>query len=201
MRLFVAAALMLSLAACSTDVRLSYTPPVNAFRSGPPVISVVNAVDQRKEAPNRLATIMGGFGNPLKILNTVQPVKDEVAAVFVQGLEARGLRQNDGRGPYRIDLTIRKFDADMIMGSTARIDIDLSLADSTGQQVYRDTASGQKSDFHFVATGVFASTEELQRLAQTLLNETVDQMLDKPALRQAISGKVTVPGVQPSGPS
>lgn len=187
-RVLLSGFLLLGLAACATDVRLNYTPSPNAFRSGPPVVSLVTATDQRKEAPNRLATIMGGFGNPLKIINTVRPVKDEVAAVFVQGLQTRGMRQEEGRGPVRMDLIIRKFDADMIMGSTARIDLDMVLLDATTNQViYKLTAADQKSDFHFVATGVFASVEDLQRLAQSLLDSTVDKMLDSYGFRDALA--------------
>lgn len=186
-RLLISAFLLLGLAACATDVRLNYTPSPTALRSGPPAVSLVTATDQRKEAPNRLATIMGGFGNPLKIINTVRPVKDEVAAVFAQGLQTRGMRQENGSGPVRMELTIRKFDADMIMGSTARIDLDMVLVDATTNQViYKTTAAEEKSDFHFIATGVFASVEELQRLAQSLLDSTVDKMLDSYGFREVL---------------
>jgi uncharacterized lipoprotein YajG len=176
-----------ALAGCATDASLSYTAPVNTFRTGPATVGMVTAVDQRKEAPNRLATIMGGFGNPLKILNTIRPVKDEVAAVFAQGLTARGFRRDDGQAPFRLELVVRKFDADMIMGSTARIDLDLNVVEArTGRTIYRDTVVDQRSDFAFFATGVFANIADLQKLAQTLLDATVDRMLDKPEFRAAI---------------
>jgi hypothetical protein len=101
---------------------------------------------------------------------------------------ARGLLQADGRGPFRIQLLIRKFDADMIMGSTARIDLDMAAIDQVSQQVvYQDTVSDQRSDFAFFATGVFANIEDLQKLAQTVLDATIDRMLDKPEFRAAIA--------------
>src|SRR5690348_7073158 len=91
-------------AACDTTSTLHYTPPANVARAGSPAIAGVTAIDHRKEAPNRLATIMGGFGNPLKTLDMANPVKDIVAAEFVDGLRARGLLAADGRAPYRIEL-------------------------------------------------------------------------------------------------
>ena len=173
---------------CTTSARLAYSPSTSVDRSSAPAIFAVGAVDQRKEAPHRLATIMGGFGNPLKYLDTADPVKDVVAGAFVDGLQARGLLSEDHHAPFRLDLVIRKFDADMIMGSTARIDMDLTLVNAgTSQPVYRDTIADERSDFAFFAVGVFASTDDLQKLAQTLLNATVDKMLDKPGFRAALT--------------
>jgi uncharacterized lipoprotein YajG len=178
----------IGLAACSNTVSdMRYTPPATVTRAAAPAVAMVMAVDQRKEEAHRLATIMGGFGNPLKTLDLSHPVKDEVAVAFTDGLRARGLLEPQGHGPFRIELFIRKYDADMIVGSTARIDLDMSVIDETTQQViYKDTVADQRSDSHFFATGVFASMDELQKLAQAVLDATVDQMLDRPAFRAAI---------------
>lgn len=177
---------VIALSACSnTTSDMHYTMPATVVRAAAPMVSGVTAIDQRKEEAHRLATIMGGFGNPLKTLDLARPVKDEVADAFAEGLRARGLLAD--QGPYRIELLIRKYDADMIMGSTGRIDLDLSVIDKASQQViYKDSAANERSDFHFFATGVFASMDELQKLAQDALDATVDQMLDKPAFRSAI---------------
>lgn len=178
----------MALAACSnTSSDMPYTPPAGLATVQDPVVASVTAIDHRKEEPHRLATIMGGFGNPLKTLDTTLPVKDEVAAAFTAGLRARGLLQPDGHAPYRIQLLIRKYDADMIMGSTARIDLDMDVIDQkTDQVVYHDTAVDQRSDFHFFATGIFASMDGLKKLSQDVLNATVDNMLDKPGFRSVI---------------
>ncbi|HWE74602.1 MAG TPA: hypothetical protein VG328_15680 [Stellaceae bacterium] len=181
----------IGLAACSnTTSDMRYTAPGTVARAAAPAISGVTAIDQRKEEAHRLATIMGGFGNPLKTLDLAKPVKDEVADAFTDGLRARGLLT--AGAPYRIELLIRKYDADMLMGSTGRIDLDMTVIDSASQQtIYKDSAQNERSDFHFFATGVFASMDELQKLAQEALDVTVDQMLDKPAFRTAI-GQHTV---------
>jgi uncharacterized lipoprotein YajG len=190
-RLFIVVFLsLIGLTACASNTTsgLSYAPPATVAATAAPTIAAVTATDQRKEAPNRLATIMGGFGNPLKVLDTPRPVKDEVAAAFTDGLRARGLLAGDGHAPLEVQLLIRKFDADMIMGSTARIDLDLTVIDQASHQVvYRDTATDQRSDFAFFATGIFADIKDLQKLAQTVLDATVDRMLDKPEFRAAIA--------------
>jgi hypothetical protein len=178
----------MGLAARSNTISsMPYTPPPGLAAIQEPVVASVTATDHRKEEPHRLATIMGGFGNPLKTLDTKLPVKDEVAAAFTAGLRDRGMLQTNGRAPYRIALLIRKYDADMIMGSTARIDLDMDVIDQASQKaIYHDTAVDHRSDFHFFETGVFASMDELKKLAQDVLNVTVDNMLDKPAFRAAI---------------
>jgi len=146
----------------------------------------VTATDQRKEEPTRLATIMGGFGNPLKTLDTAKPVKDEVATAFAAGLRARGLLAPSDQAPYRIELLVRKFDADMIIGRTARIDLGLSVLDTSGRTVYQDSATDSESETKFFETGVFADIADLQKMCEIVLNRTVDRMLDKPAFRAAI---------------
>lgn len=177
----------LALAACSnTTSDMRYTAPADVARAAAPAISGVTAIDRRKEEPHRLATIMGGFGNPIKTLDLAKPVSDEVADAFADGLRARGLL--GANGPYRIELLVRKYDADMLMGSTGRIDLDMSVIDkASGQVIYKDWAQNERSDFHFFATGIFADMNGLQKLAQEALDVTVNQMLDKPAFRAAIA--------------
>jgi hypothetical protein len=81
---------VIALSACSnTTSDMHYTMPATVVRAAAPVVSGVTAIDQRKEEAHRLATIMGGFGNPLKTLDLARPVKDEVADAFAEGLRAR----------------------------------------------------------------------------------------------------------------
>ena len=82
---------------------------------------------------------------------------------------------------------VRKFDADMILGRTARIDMTMFVVDQDGRAVFQDSAVDSQSDFKFFQTGVFADIDDLQVLAETVLNRTVDRMLDNPAFRAAIT--------------
>jgi uncharacterized lipoprotein YajG len=178
----------LVLGACSNTVAsLHYTPGVSFAVASVPSISGVTATDQRKEDPRRLATIMGGFGNPLKTLDTAKPVKDEVADAFEAGLRARGLLTPGGQLRYRVSLVVRKFDADMILGRTARMDLSMSVVDQAGRSIYEDSSVDSQSDFKFMQTGVFADIADLQALSQIVLDRTVDRMLDKAAFRAAVT--------------
>ncbi len=180
--------LLTALAACSNTVAsLHYTPPAPLWTAKVPSVGAVTATDQRREAPTRLATIMGGFGNPLKTLDTAKPVKDEVADAFTAGLRARGMLAPSDQAALRIDLLVRKFDADMIIGRTARIDLTMTVIDRDGLVVYQDSAVDSESDMKFMQTGVLADIGDLQMLAQTVLDRTVNKLLDNPNFRAALA--------------
>jgi hypothetical protein len=71
----------------------------------------------------------------------------------------------------------------------------MSVIDEATQQViYKDTVVDQRSDFHFFATGVFASMDELQKLAQMVLDATVDRLLDSPGFRASIERRAPPSG-------
>src|SRR5690348_65258 len=150
MRYLPSLAVAFTLCACSNTVAsLHYTPHAKAVAAVAPSIGAVTAIDQRKEAPTRLATIMGGYGNPLRTLDTAKPVKDEIADAFTEGLQVRGLLAINGQVPFQIVLTVRKFDADMIIGRTARIDLTMTVLDQAGRVVYQDSATDNQSDMKF----------------------------------------------------
>lgn len=181
--------LTLLLCACTSNTvsSLHYAPPPSADVAAVPSIGGVTSVDQRKEEPHRLATIMGGFGNPLKTLDTDKPVKDEVADAFTNGLRARGLLAESAQAPFRLALVIRKFDADMMIGRTGRIDLSMSVVDQAGHTVYEDSATDSESETKFFETGIFADIADLQKLCDIVLNRTVNRLLDKPEFRAAIA--------------
>src|ERR1700722_913919 len=130
---FLVIALMLALCACSNTVTsLNYVPRSPILPAATASIGAVTATDQREEAPTRLATIMGGLGNPLKTLDTSKPVKDEVVDVFLQGLRERGLLAPNSQTTFQLTLVVRKFDADTIIGRTALIDMTMLVIDRAG---------------------------------------------------------------------
>jgi hypothetical protein len=181
---FFAIALTLALGACGNTVSsLHYVPTGPIEVASAPSVGAVAATDQRKEEPNRLATIMGGFGNPLRTLDTAKPVKDEVADAFIEGLRARGLLASDTQAPFRLALVVRKFDADMMVGRTGRIDLTMSVVDRGGNTVYEDAATDSESETKFFQTGIFADIADLQKLCEIVPNRTVNRLLDKPEFR------------------
>lgn len=189
------ATICLAMAACTTDGTLTYAPTSAAVISVAPipVIASVTSLDQRKESPKRLATIMGGYGNPLKILDTTSPVSDEVAKVFAQALEQRGLLRTGVAAPYRMKLIVHRFDADQYLNAGARTNIDMQILDQTGRIVYQDSAQTSNARLQLFKSGIFASITELQKMAQDVLDAAVDQLIDKVSFRAAIQGAVSVP--------
>ena len=184
---FLAITLSLALCACGNTVSdLHYVPTGSIEAASAPSIGAVVATDQRKEEPNRLATIMGGFGNPLKTLDTAKPVKDEVADAFLEGLRARGMLAPGPQAPFRLAVVVRTFDADMIIGRTGRIDLTMSVIDQGGSTVYEDTATDSESETKFFQTGVFADIDDLRKLCEIVLNRSVNRLLDKPEFRAAV---------------
>jgi uncharacterized lipoprotein YajG len=178
----------LALGACSNTVSsLSYSTTGTVQAAASPTVGAVAATDRRKEEPRRLATIMGGFGNPLKTLDTAKPVKDEVADAVAQGLHARGLMAASAQAPFRLALVVHQFDADMIIGRTARINLTMTVLNPSGAAVYEDTVSDSESETKILETGIFADIADLQRLCQIVLNRAVDRLLDQPGFRAAVS--------------
>ena len=83
-----------TLSACgTTNVGLKYSAPptvAQASTRAQPLL-VGNFIDKRGEPATWLGAIRGGFGNPLKNLESDKPVADLVKAAFADGLRARGV--------------------------------------------------------------------------------------------------------------
>jgi hypothetical protein len=89
------------------------------------------------------------------------------------------------QAPFRLALVVRKFDADMMVGRTGRIDLTMSVVDQGGNTVYEDAATDSESETKFFETGIFADIADLQKLCEIVLNRTVNRLLDKPEFRTA----------------
>ena len=178
----------LGLAACSTTGTLEYAPSA-AVQPGPSAaVGSVSAVDQRDEKPNRVATIRGGYGNPLKVLDIARPVSEEVAAAVGAGLRARGMMGSPGVSPYRVQVVLRTLYGDQYIGRKAVIDMELRVADRSGAIIYTDSVKDQTYEGTIFDNGIFAGIGELGRSVQTLMNRSVDRLLDKEGLRAVLSG-------------
>jgi len=186
---YLGLAFALVLGGCTENTvsSLNYTPAVSVQAATAATVGSVMATDQRKEAPNRLATIMGGYGNPLKTLDTTKPVKDEVADAFTEGLRVRGLLASGAAAPFRLALVVHRFDSDQYMGRGARIDVGMSVIDQSGRTVFEDSNKNEVSEAEFLKAGIFADIKDLQRISETVLARAIDQLLDKPAFRAAVA--------------
>src|SRR5664279_3250430 len=109
--------LVLVLASCAvvgacgtTKVDLRYATSATAVRTpeNAPRVEVGSFVDQRGEPANWLGAIRGGFGNPLKNLESSTPVSQIVGRAFAEGLQARRYIASAGPGGFQVSGVIRK---------------------------------------------------------------------------------------------
>ena len=180
-----------AVAGCVTDtVSLGYKPSaaIAAANSGV-VISVGTFVDQRGETPTWIGAVRGGYGNPVKTLQTDKPVATLVQTAFADGLRARGLlATNANAGAYQLSGTIKKLDCSQYVRREAHAIIDVSVFDPSGRQVFTQTYTADELEGSLLAlnTGVFGSVDTLRALAEKALSEVVDKALDDTALRNSM---------------
>ena len=190
-RLLLAAAGLASfalLAGCSTtQVGLKYEAPASASKArNDASVSIGTFVDSRGNGANWLGAIRGGFGNPLKTLESDVPVAKLVEATFDSGLKARGFRE--GR-EFQVGGVIRKLESSQMARREAHAVIDVTVTKlANGQQVFTRTytADNVEGSIFNLQTGVFASTEDLRAVLERTLREVVDKALDDSALRNAL---------------
>jgi hypothetical protein len=193
----IAISLSLAIAACgSTQSSMTYAPTVAVRPAVParPVLQVApNVINQRStggEDPTWVGTIRGGYGNPLKALHSKEPLDQVIGKAFAAGLAARALNAPSGAAsPYVLAVTIHQFDANQYVRREATADFSIVVAERrTGRAVWsnREKVYIVDGSILSLSTGVFASVEDLERVALRAMNEAVDKLLDKPGLREAI---------------
>ena len=110
LRLLGVVVLLIVMSGCVTrQVGLTYSgPPESATTSADHHQSVVirTVVDRRPDGPYWLGAIRGGYGNPLKTLETEPPVKDLVAKALEDALTARSLLATADDQAMLLTLTI-----------------------------------------------------------------------------------------------
>jgi hypothetical protein len=94
------------LVACSTTrVGINYSPPAEmaAAPSSQADVVVGRFSDDRGEPANWLGAIRGGYGNPLKKLESDEPVSDLVGQVFAAGRDAAASGRSGSGRPGRCE--------------------------------------------------------------------------------------------------
>jgi hypothetical protein len=188
---------LLAISACgATQSPMAYAPTVaiQPTVTARPIVQVAGqVVNERRtgrEDPTWIGTIRGGYGNPLKALHADEPVDRVVGKAFTAGLAARGLDAGQGgNAPYVLAVTIHQFDANQYVRREATADFTVVITErATGREVWRGREKVYIVDGSILSlsTGVFASVEDLRQVALKAMNEAVDKLLDKPALRDAI---------------
>jgi uncharacterized lipoprotein YajG len=190
-RLVLLAVIALLFSGCSTTgVALKYAPPQNvvAVAAGTESVSVGTFEDKRGEPATYLGAIRGGFGNPLKTLESSEPVAAVVASAFAEGLRARGIQSSGAK--YQIGGTIKVLECIQMVRRDATVEIDVRLiATDTKKEVFVKTVKANTLDGSILnlATGVFASVEDLRAVTEKTLRDAVDRALDDPEFRKALN--------------
>lgn len=171
--------------ACSTTQTSLPYDASRATNVGAPAkatVEIVAVADNRKHGANWLGAIRGGYGNPIKTLETQGPVKDAVKSAFAQGLKARGLT-GDGSA-YAMNLDVEQFDCNQYIRREAHARINVSLVNkASGQTAYQRKAVTDLVQGSLIAldVGLFADVEDLRKVANAALQDAVDQVLNDPA--------------------
>ncbi len=185
------------LAACgTTQAPMAYAPtvPVSTAASRPLVTVAEPVANQRRAGsndPRWIGTIRGGYGNPVKTLEADRPVDQVVASAFSDALASRGLQAATGAGRYALAITIYQFDANQYVRREATADFGIRVTErATGREVWSDRTKAYNVDGSILSlsTGVFASVDDLKRVALRSMSEAVDTLLDKPGFRAALRG-------------
>lgn len=179
-------AVMILTAACGTRrVSLEYQTPGQPLPPLKQLVAVGHFADNRGEPANWLGAIRGGYGNPLKNLETAEPVSEVVANSFAAGLKQRGLYAGGSGGVYLLSGSIKRLNCNQYVRREASAELEVVLTErATGRQVFSKNyeATNVEGSILSVKTGIFASTEDLRLLTERTLRQTVDSALDDPAL-------------------
>lgn len=178
-----AAAFATPAAARDYQVEITYVAP-EAPQMGVPTIAWGDVINERETGEHWLGAIRGGFGNPLKVLVTEQPVHEVVAQAMREGLAARNLASE--AGPHRLNLRVVRFDCNQFIPKDAHVIFVLTLVDAQSgatlfEQTYQQHRAGGGA-----GTGIFTPIEPLRALANQVLQLAIDQALDDPAFRAAL---------------
>ena len=183
--------------AAITRVSLDDAPPITApiTAQSRPLVAVGSFVDGRGKATNWVGVIRGGYGNPLKSLESVEPVRDVVAKAFANGLRARGILADKGGAPYILSGVVRRLDANQYIRQEANAELQIVLTEaSSGRELYSQTYRNANVEGSLIArwllptfdTGILGSVEKLRALTAKTLREAVGAALDDPAFHAVI---------------
>ena len=182
-KLIITSSLIL-LAACSTtQVPLTYTPGPTAHTQGKPLAVVGEVKDSRKYTGTALGAIRGGFGNALKTLQTEKPASEVIRTAIMDGLKSRGMAAA-GNPKYVLDIDMIHFDCSQYVRREAHVELNVTLMDKAANKiVYERKVKADKVNGSVITfdAGIFASVEDLRKIANEALQDAVDQLLNDPA--------------------
>ncbi|MDO8926469.1 MAG: YajG family lipoprotein [Sideroxyarcus sp.] len=150
-------------------------------------VSVGVFTDKRHDSPTWLGAVRGGFGNPLKTLESSQPVSNVIQTAYIDALKAKGVTI-DAAAPLQISGTILDLNCTQMAHREATAMIEVTVAEqSTGKIRLTQKYSAKNINDSGTARGVFASVEDLRLILEKTMREVVDKTLADSAFIAALS--------------
>lgn len=165
----------------TTSVGLKYAPtegsaPSRVAASVQPV-TVGAFVDKRNEKPTWLGAIRGGFGNPLKTLESSQPVAEVVQAAYVDAFKASGIAINPAAA-LQITGTILDLKCTQMSHKEATVAIEVTVSEkSSGLKRFTQTYSSKYVSGFIPVGGVLAPVEDLRIVLENTMRDVINKTL------------------------
>jgi hypothetical protein len=156
-----------------------------------PVVAIGQFSDYRKHASNWLGAIRGGYGNPLKTLETPKPVKDIIRDAFQDALKQREIIATLDSAKYLLNVDVLQYDCNQVLRKEAHIKLDVKVIDvNAKQQVFSDriVVDNVEGSLLSMKTGIFASIDELKALAEKTLLQAINDLFSNPNFIRLCSG-------------
>jgi uncharacterized lipoprotein YajG len=185
----VAASLLSACGTTSVGLKYAAQATTEPWVQPAPAIKVAAFDDKRGEPETWLGAIRGGFGNPLKTLESDQSVSRLVQAAFADGVRARGATLADDSARVRISGVVRRLDCIQIVRREANAEIDVTVTDAaSGAKRFSRSYAATNLEGSLISlnTGVFASVDDLRVVLEKTLQNVVDKALDDPELRASL---------------
>lgn len=182
--------LCLFLIGCSTTrVQMDHDAH-GAQRIDNPIIAIGQVSDSRKQKPNWLGVMRGGFGNSPKTIETPKPVAEIVRDDFRDELQQRGLLAGPDGAKYRLDVDMLRYECNQDLRSEAHIALKMTVVETkTDRAVFTDqiTINDAEETRLTLLKGRFASAEELKTLAEKTLRRAIGDLFSNPKFTKLYS--------------
>jgi hypothetical protein len=164
--------------------------PIGRFPiGGQPAIGLGTVADDRPEANGAVGTVTGDAGFPSQSLVAEQPVARSVGQSINGALMSRGLLAPPGAERYVLSVRLVQLKASQFVRRTATAEIAISLLRrDTGRVVYSDDVRVDGGGWGMTWSAdslAYIDTADTRRLTNHVLNQAIDNLLDKPAFRSA----------------
>ena len=189
-RLILLLAVVFISTGCSTRmVQLKYTSQQAAtVVTGVTPVKAVLVKDQRKDDPDWLGAVRGGYGNPLKTLKVRDSVAAQYQEALIDALQRRGLYgKADGAG-LRLTVTIQRLDSIYIMNQEVNVEVTYSLIDETGAKKFENTAKTHKEE-KASGLGIAANMDSFQAFTEKAIYDNIDKLVSDPGLLDVLRNR------------